>query len=104
MTFDQIRLIMNSFITSHFSYCSLVRMFHSRTLNEKINRIHERALRIVYKEYQFSFKQLLIKDNYLTIHQENLKKLVNEIFKVKNGLTSEIIQGVFDVIEKPYFL
>ena len=45
MTFDQRRLILNSFITSHFSYCAIVWMFHSRKLNERINHIHERALR-----------------------------------------------------------
>ena len=47
MTFDQRRLILNSFIPSHFSYCLIVWMFHSRKLNERINHIHERALRIV---------------------------------------------------------
>ena len=51
MTFDQRRLILNSFITSHFSYCAIVWMFHSRKLNERINHIHERALRIVYKDF-----------------------------------------------------
>ena len=48
MTFDQRRLILNSFITSHFSYCLIAWMFHSRKLNERINHIHERAVRIVY--------------------------------------------------------
>ena len=47
MTFDQRRLILNSFITSHFSYCPIVWIFHNRKLNERINNIHERALPIV---------------------------------------------------------
>ena len=55
LTFDQRRLILNSFITSHFSYCAIVWMFHSRKLNERINHIHERALRIVYKDFNSSF-------------------------------------------------
>ena len=55
MTFDQRRLILNSFIASHFYYCPIVWMFHCRKLNEKINYIHERALRIVYKDYNSSF-------------------------------------------------
>ena len=45
MTFDQRKLILNSFITSHFSYFPIVWMFHSRKVNERINHIHERALR-----------------------------------------------------------
>ena len=36
MTFDQRRLILNSFKISHFSYCRIVWMFHSRKLNERI--------------------------------------------------------------------
>ena len=55
-TFDQRRLILNSFITSHFSYCPIVRMFHSRKLNERINHILERNLRIVYKDFNSAFQ------------------------------------------------
>ena len=42
------RAIMKSFVTSQFSYCPLIWIFHSRRLNNKINSIHERALRITY--------------------------------------------------------
>ena len=104
MTFDQRRLILNSFITSHFSYCPIVWMFHSRKLNERINHIHERALRIVYKDFNSSFQELLIKDNSSNIHHRNLQKLVTEIFKVKNGLSPELMNDVFEFIEKPYSL
>ena len=40
MTFDQRRLILNSFITTHFLYCPIVWMFNSRKLSEKLNHIH----------------------------------------------------------------
>ena len=35
------RLIMNAFFNSQFNYCPLAWMFHSRKLNNKINRLHE---------------------------------------------------------------
>ena len=104
MTFDQRRLTLNSFIISHFSYCPIVWMFHSRMLNEGINDIHERAPRIVYKDFNSSFQELLIEDNSLNIHHRNLQKLVTEIFKVKNGLSPELMNDVFEFIEKPYSL
>ena len=44
------RLIMNAFIFSQFGYCPLVWMFHSRKVNNRINIIHERASRIVYRD------------------------------------------------------
>ena len=67
MTFVQRRLFLNSFITSYFFYCSIVWMFHSRKLNERINHIRETALRIVYKNFKSLFPELLIEDNSLNI-------------------------------------
>ena len=104
MTFDQRRLILNSFIASHFSYCPIVWMFHSRKLNERIYHIHESALRIVYKDFNLPLQELFIEDNSLNIHHRNLQKLVAEMFTVKNGLSPELMNDVFDFIEKPYSL
>ena len=53
---------MKTFITSQFNCCPLVWMFHNRTLNNKINRLYERALRIVYKNENLTFQELLDKD------------------------------------------
>ena len=36
------KVLMKAFITSQFSYCPLIWMLHSRTLNNRINNIHER--------------------------------------------------------------
>ena len=52
---------MNTFRTSQFSYCPLVWMFHSRTLNNRINKLHEKALRLVYKNKIFLFWWLIKK-------------------------------------------
>ena len=79
-------------------------MFHSRKLNERINHIHERALRTVYKDFSSSFQELLIGDNSLNIHYRNLQKLVTEIFQVKSGLSPELMNDVFEFIKKPYSL
>ena len=46
MNVDKKRMIMKAFIESQYGYCPLVWVFHSRSLNNKINQIHERALRI----------------------------------------------------------
>ena len=79
-------------------------MFHSGKLNERINHIHELTPKIVYKDFNSSFQELLIEDNSLNIHHRNLQKLVTEIFKVKNGLSPELMNDVFEFIEKPYSL
>ena len=53
------KFLMKAFITSQFSYCPLIWMLHSRTLNNRISHIHERALRLTYKDNMSLFKQLL---------------------------------------------
>ena len=86
---------MKTFVTSQFIYCPLIWMFYSRELKNRINRIHERALRLVYQDNNLSFAELLEKDNSVIIHQKNLQVLATEIFKLKNGLAPEIMKEVF---------
>ena len=71
-------------------------MCHSRSLNNKVNHIHERALGIVYQDFQLGFSDLFVKDNSFTIHQKNLQLLATEIFKVKMNMSPEIINDIFD--------
>ena len=59
MSLDKRKMLLRAFIQSQFSYCPLIWMFHLRTLNSKINRLHEKALRIVYGDYKFGFDELL---------------------------------------------
>ena len=100
MIFDR-RLILNFFITSHFSYGPIVWITHSRKMNERVNNNHGRALRIVYKDFISSFQELLVEDSSLNIiHHRNLQKPVTETFKVKNGLSPELMNDVFEFIEK----
>ena len=56
-------------------------MFHWRTLNNKINCLHERALRIVYSDYKSLFCELLEKDKLFSIHHKNIQSLAIEIYK-----------------------
>ena len=74
-------------------------MLHSRTLNNRINNIHERALRLTYKHNKSSFKQLLEKDHSVTVYQKNLQVLVTENFKVKNNLAPDIMKDVSELKE-----
>ena len=45
-----------AFITSQFSYCPLVWMYHNRKMNNKINNLHERALRMKFSEKKHDIK------------------------------------------------
>ena len=75
------RKLLKAFIESQFNYCPLIWMFHSRTMNGKIDRIHERALRLVYSDYVSSFDKLLKKARSFSIHHKNIQSLAIEIYK-----------------------
>jgi hypothetical protein len=98
------KIIMKAFFSSQFSYCPLVWMFHNRSLNNRINRLHERALRIVYKDNVSSYDELLEKDNSIRIHHKNLQILATEIFKWKIGESPEIMNEIFSRNNQPYNL
>ena len=81
MSFDKRRMVIKAFIESQFNYCPLICMFHSRTLNNKINRLYERALRFVYSNYKLSFCELLEKDKSFAVHHKNIQSLAIENYK-----------------------
>lgn len=97
MMFNRRKEIVNAFILSQFGYCPLVWMFHSRKLNNRINRLHERALRIVYQDRKLSFEELLTKDGSFTIHERNIQTLAIELYKVWHGLSPKIMKLVFPI-------
>ena len=83
---------MKAYIISQFGYCPLVSMFCSRGLNNKINSLHERALRITYGVRSSSFEDLLKKGNSVSIHHWNIQALATELFKVENNIAPEIMK------------
>ena len=92
MSLQQRLLLLKSFVEVQFGYCPLVWMFYDREVNRKINHIHERSLRIVYRDYNSSFKDLLKKDNFVCIHHRNIQSLVVELLNVKENLSNTIIK------------
>ena len=94
---------MKAFINSQFGYCPLVWMFHSRQLNNRINKIHERALHIVYNDFSSTFNDLWLKDNSVSIDNRNIQALAIELYKIKNDISPEIMKDVFPLKEQDMY-
>ena len=96
MNISKRRIIMNAFFKSQFSYCPLVWMCHSRANNDKINRLHERCLRIIYSDKRSTFETVLEKDDSVSVHNQNLQILATEMYKIKNDLSPLIFTELFE--------
>ena len=83
-----------AFIASELGYCPSVWKFY-RELGSRVNKLHERALRIVYQHYAPSFTELFEKDNSTTIHNRNIQLLPTELFMVNNGLSPPFMNKLF---------
>ena len=70
------RLIMNAFIFSQFGCYPLLWIFRSRELN-----INELALRIVWRDYESTFQQLIVKKKYVCIYHRATWMIMSRIFK-----------------------
>ena len=95
---------MNTFLKAQFSYCPPGWMCHSRPVNNIINRLHERCLRIIYNDQTSSLVDLFAKDGSIIIHARNLQVLVTEILKIHKKMSTELMQGRFCVRQTHYNL
>ena len=86
---DKRRTHFKSFIEAQFKYCPLIWMFCSGISNKNINRLHERALRLVYDDYSSRFETLLERDSSFTIHHKNIQSMLIEIYKSLNKASAE---------------
>ena len=79
---DKRRILLNSYFLSQFNYCPLIWMSHNKSINKKTKKqkkknsnLHERALRLIYRDYSSNFQELLQRDNSVTLYQKNIQAI-----------------------------
>ena len=83
------------YILSTFNYCPLIWMFGCKTSNTLINKVHEKALRVVYRNFNKSFEDLLREDENDKIHVKNLRTLLYNIYKSLHRENPEFMWEMF---------
>ena len=87
---------MKPLLESQFGYCPLVWMCCNRNCNNRINHLHERALKIAYNDNVSSFEDLSKRDQSVSIYQRNILLLGIELYKTKNNIANHIMNELFE--------
>ena len=64
--------------------------------NARINHVHDRALRKIYRNNSLCFDELLKIDKSYNVHHKNIQTLAIELYKIKSKLSNQIIQEIFE--------
>ena len=97
-------LLFIAVVKSQFNYCPLVWIFCSKTSSNMINRVYERALKVILSDDLSDFKSLSQNNRNIGNHHKNILSLMIEMFKTKNKLAPPIMDSMFERRNEPYNL
>ena len=95
-------IIYNSFIASNVNYCPLVWHFCGATNSNKLEKLWERSLRMVYNDFESPIQSLINKSDQENLSCDRLKYFISEVFISVNWLNSGCLHDIFVLIEVPY--
>lgn len=95
MGFKEKEVLLNSFVYSNFNYCPLVWHFCSSKSLKKIEKIQERALRLLHNDFASDYTELLKISGKATMEVKRLRNLALEIFKTLNNLNPDYMKEIF---------
>ena len=79
-------------------------MNHNKSINKKINNLHERALWLIYCDHSSNFQELRQGGTSVTIHQKNIQVLAIMMYKVVNNITPTLVSELFSFSNVNYNL
>ena len=92
---EETKILIQSFIFSNFNYCPIVWMLCSAESMRKIERIQERAYRLLHNDYTSSYDDLIHNLNDITMEVKRLRILATEVFKTLNNLNPPYMNEIF---------
>ena len=101
---EKLILLAKSYVTSQFNYCPLLWAYTSRSNNNKINSLHERALRLVEGNSDLDFEELLVKYRCKSNHTSNISQLMLLLYKCLYNMGPLCLQEIFHLNSNSYNL
>ena len=91
----------NAFTDSQFNYAPLIWMFCRKGLYLKMQKIHHKTLKVIYQSNK-TYEETLELNETVSIHQQQLRFLVAEVYKSTSFLNPKFISSFFTHKEVPY--
>ena len=95
INFEAKKALLESFVQSNFNYCPLVWMLTSPKSMRKIESIQERALRLLFDNYDNTYENLLERANKPNMVTRMHRSLAIEVYKTLNGYNPSYMKDVF---------
>ena len=89
--------MINSYFIANFNYCPLVWVFSNAVSLKKIENLQKRVLRFLYKSYNTSYEDLLLKSGFSSMNVKRLRTLCVEHFKTLNNLNPSFMKEIFSL-------
>lgn len=87
-------------VLPHLTYCQTVWHFCKKCDRQKLERIQERALRIIFNNKTDTYEDLLGRTEFPTLYNRRLQDIAILMYKVRNGLAPEYLAELFNIPTK----
>ena len=88
-------LLYKCFILPYLTYYHLTWHFCKSSDKRKLERIQERALRVIYKSHSDTYKEILRRADIPSLYNRRLQDIAALMYKVKHGLAPDCISDLF---------
>ena len=88
----------HSFILSHLSNCSKVWHFCLKSDSDKLEKLHERALRSVFQDKENDYQYLLNRANKTTLYNHRLQNISILIYKALNNIAPSYLRTYLQLV------
>ena len=101
---DSMIKIFDAFIKSSFNYCTNIWHLCNKRSSRKIEKLQERALRLIYTDYNISYDELLDLSKRNTMYEYRVKNLLVTIRKIINGKMKPVSKEFYTFKDNNYRL
>ena len=95
-------IIYKSFIASNFNYCPIVWHFCGKRNTDKLEKMQERALRIILKDYSSTYEELLDTACTSPLVVNRLRNILCEVFRSVKHMNPKYVCDMFSINRTKY--